>query len=170
MTLILNEASSFPWGAAATMATGALAVIAAWQIGSRQTLILKRQTRLAENDLKIQLFERRANCVNQMRTIVSSWWSNADLTAEERSELHSLMFEVQLLFPADVVSEIEEVVGDALQLNWKKGRSQTYYERGKEDKAKEFLEQVFEHEDKLMKLMPSVLEKLKAATRIDLWD
>jgi hypothetical protein len=48
-------------------------------------------------------------------------------------------------------------------------RPQIYHDRGKQDLASEKLQKSFVEEDKVMKIMLELLDKLIAYTRIDAW-
>ncbi len=69
----------FSWEAFATLVTSVLAVGAAWHVGRNQLEIQRRQVKLTENDLKIQLLEKRTECIVAMREISDAWTANLEL-------------------------------------------------------------------------------------------
>lgn len=170
VTLAVGEATQLPWGAMATMFAGSAAVVAAWWIGKRQTSILDRQSKIAEGDLKIQLFERRADCVSRMRILYTQYMRNGRFEPEELNELQKLMFDIQLLFPSEVVKAAEEMFDASSSSHWKGARAHYYHEAGKPDKAKQLLEESFKHDDTLFEGIPALFEELKEHTRLDVWD
>lgn len=158
------------WEAAATFFTGVLAVAAAWNVGRRQTSILDRQTRIAENDLKIQLFEKRSHCVGRMRELCSVWSEEGRLELDQMSEFQSLLFDVQILFPEKLILEFEEAFSSSLCAAQWHQRARYYHDRNNETKAQELFERACKHEDRANDLMPELLTRLKTHTRPDVWD
>ncbi|WP_397604035.1 hypothetical protein [Sphingorhabdus sp.] len=91
----LEWACELDWQAIATFVTGVLAVGAAFCVGRKQTKILDRQTELIENDLKIQLLEKRSTCVNSMRKIHFAS-KRGKLSDAEWREFYNLSLEATL--------------------------------------------------------------------------
>lgn len=75
--------TAFSSEAFATLATGVMAVGAALWVGWRQTGIQRRLVLLDENNLKVQLFDRREKCIAEMREIHAAWLSSATLNRED---------------------------------------------------------------------------------------
>lgn len=168
--------SAFSWEAFAALATGIMAVIAATYIGKRQLIlqenqleILSRQTRLTENDLKIQLLEKRTECVIAMREIVNSWARDARLDDDQISQFLQLLRKAELLFPKNLTDKIDDAVMAAMATELFARRSQRCLDEGDEPTSQEFLEKSFEHEDKLFKIMPDLLREIVSQSRIDAW-
>jgi hypothetical protein len=155
------------WDAVATFLVGIAAVYAAWKVGENQIEIQQRQTRLIENDLKIQLLEKRAACIDEMRQISDAWFRNADLSNEEWSRFLTLHDKAQLLFSPAVTKKLDEASTAIFHSKRNHSRSREYYKRSKGDKAEEFLEKAFAAENKAMEIMPTLLDELIRHTRID---
>jgi hypothetical protein len=162
--------SEFSWEAFATLVTGVLAVGAASWVGWNQLQLQKRQTRLIENDLKIQLLERRTICVGDMREIYWAWMRNAKLSDEEMHKFYKLMEQAQLLFPVRVTAKLDEAVSATFWAKQHLRRAYDFNKSGESSKADERLEQSFAEEDKVMKLMPELLNDLVDHTRVDAWE
>ena len=162
--------ASIPWDAVATFGAGLMAVFAAWNIGRRQNGILARQTIVAENDLKIQLFERRSACLNELRRLYYLHSTNGKLEIEDIRTFQELMFAAQVLFPIEIVSRFEETFSETHGAFQKHDRSQLYFKRGENERGEKFREEAWEHDDRVFKLLPELLEGLKAETRPDVWD
>ncbi len=80
-----------------------------------------------------------------------------------------MFFEAELLFSKEIVKEMDATLDG---LFWKEHwhrRSIDYYQQGKEGRAKEKLDQSFAEDDKVFKLMPTLLEKLKSQTHVADW-
>jgi hypothetical protein len=86
----------FSWEAFATLVTGLVAVGAAWQVGRNQIEIQKRQIKLTENDLKVQLLEKRSACIDEMREIADAWFRQASLSNEEWARFHTMFRQAEL--------------------------------------------------------------------------
>ncbi len=160
----------FSWEAFATLTTGVLAVgVAAW-VGFNQVKLQRRQTKLIENDLKIQLLEKRSKCVESMRKISSAWIAHMKLTDEEWLNFHALFREAELLFPPDVTKNLDQALSGIFWAKQHFKRSSQYYERGDTKQAEHRMDDAFAEEDKVMKIMPTLLNELIDHTRIDAWE
>jgi hypothetical protein len=162
--------SLFSWEAFATLLTGVLAVGAASWVGWNQLQLQKRQTRLIENDLKIQLLEKRTICVNDMRDIHYAWMRNAKLSNEEMFKFHKLMEQAKLLFPARVTQKLDEAVSATFWSEQLRRRAYDLSHTGDKASADSKLEQSFAEEDKVFRLMPELLGDLVEHTRVDVWE
>ncbi|MGB3470434.1 MAG: hypothetical protein WBA51_06415 [Erythrobacter sp.] len=158
------------WEAVATLATGFFAVGAAWKLGARQTAILESQSRIAEADLKLQLFDRRADCVSRMRELCSVWNENGRLQMEQATALQALLWDIKVLFPAEVVDDFGNLVQSSFTFILKLRRARYYSEQSNEDNKREFLDAAYAAEDEVNDLMPGLLSRLEKHTRIDVWD
>jgi hypothetical protein len=74
------------------------------------------------------------------------------------------------LYPPYVTKKLDEAVTGIVRSKLLHNRSQQYYQRSKEDKGEEYLELAFGEEDKVMKVMPGLLQELIDYTRIDAWE
>ena len=162
--------SQFSWEAFATLVTGALAVAAAWWVGRNQIKIQHRQIKLIENDLKIQLLETRTDCVNDMREIYHAWMQNAKLTLEEMYKFHKLLERAQLLFPPQISKKLDQAVTATFWAERHMHRAFDIDISRDQAKAHEKLEMSWVEEDKVMKLMPELLNELVEHTRVDAWE
>ena len=161
---------AFSWEAFATIFTGALAVLGAWTIADKQTKIQFLQYRLSETNIRIAVYEKRADCVSKMREIYSIWMRNARLTNEEWIEFRSLYYNAELIFSRDLSREIDEAL-DALFFSehWMR-RSRDYHLQGKADLAEQRMAESFEHDNKAFELMPNLLKKMKEEARLSDWE
>ena len=167
------DRSAFTWQAFATL----LAVVGATVVGWRQVGIAKlqaeisaRQAKIAETNLRIQLLDRRSDCVNRMRDIHGEWLQDSQLSDESRAIFRQLLFDSELLYSKSVVAEIEKAVGGVFGSKIWANRSRQYGEQGQEERANAMREKSFAEEDKVMEVMPELLNKLKAQTRVEDWD
>ncbi len=158
------------WQAIATLVTGVLAVGAAFCVGRKQTKILNRQTELIENDLRIQLLEKRSVCVTSMRKIHHAWHREMTLSDEEWREFYLLSQDVLLLYPKNVTKSLDDAMSAIFWAKQHYKRSEQYGEQGKVKEADERLEAAFAEEDKIMKIMPKLLDELIEYTRVDAWE
>jgi hypothetical protein len=162
--------SAFSWEAFATLTTGVFAVVAASWVGYNQVKIQKRQTQLIENELKIQLLEKRSICVTSMRKIHHAWHREMRLSDEERRELYNLSEDALLLYPTKVSKSLDEAVSAIFRAKHHYDRSERYRTEGKTKEADQDLDAAFAEEDKIMKIMPNLLVELIEYTRVDAWE
>jgi hypothetical protein len=158
------------WQALATFVTGILAVAAAIHVGRKQTEILNRQAKIAENQIKIELFGDRVACVKKMHDLYSMWNQDGRLKNEQIREFIDLFYDVELLFPKNIYKEMDEASLYILNIERYHRRASDYTEDRNEAKRKEFLEKAWAEEDKLSPILPQLFQSLKEATRIGLWD
>lgn len=161
--------SDFSWEAFAAIFTGSIAVMGAVWVGLKQTKILAQQSFLTETNLRIQLLERRSACIEQMREVVSEWQRDARLSPESMVKFQRAFQDGELLFSRAIAAEMEEALGGLfMTAHWQR-RSQYYYERGKETDGTLALEKSFAEDNKIFAIMPKLLEKLKAESRVSGW-
>ncbi len=163
-------ACDLDWQAIATFATGILAVCAAIYIGRKQTIIQHRQTILIENDLKVQLLERRSACVSAMRKIFYAWQANVRLEHQQWRDFYSLMDDVELLFPKEVYHDISKAVDGTLWSKRHYDLALLFHKDGKTDEAQKRVQQSQEQENRVHDVMPRLLEAMIRHTRIDAWE
>jgi hypothetical protein len=161
--------SAFSWEAFATLTTGVVAVAAAWWVGYNQVKLQKRHTTLIENDLKIQLLEKRSACVNSMRDILYAWQRNSRLSEEEWRTFYRLSQDAVLLYPKQMNNKLDQAVDGVFRAKHYYSRSQIYRENGDQSLVKENLQKSFDEEDKLMKIMPELLTEMIEYSRVDFW-
>jgi hypothetical protein len=159
----------FSWEAFATLMTGILAVGAASWVGWNQLQLQKRQTRLIENDLKIQLLDKRIVCVEQMREISDSWSRNTSFSNEEWAKFYLLFRQAELLYPPRVTKKFDDTMKAIFRQKQNNNRSQQHYQKSEENEGDKYLDQAFAEEEKIMKLMPNLLDEIIDDTRIDAW-
>jgi hypothetical protein len=157
------------WQAIATLITGFLAVGAAWKVSDKQTAILRRQSKIAETDLKIQLLEQRSRCVREMRQISTTWQMHGQLNHDEWRRFHALLQDCQLIFPEDVWNRMSEAVSGVLRINELHDRHERYQGRHS-DLAAEALDTAFAEEDKIIGMIPQIADDLVRHSKIDLWE
>ena len=150
--------------------TGVLAVGAASWVGWNQLQLQKRQTRLIENDLKIQLLEKRTACVRSMREIFYEWHAHVRLEHEQWRNFYNLMDEVELLFPKDVYDDIAKAVDGTLWSKLHYERALQYHGEGKTDIAQERSQKSWDEEENVSEVMPRLLNAMVRNTRIDAWE
>ena len=115
------------------------------------------------------MFERRSACITRMRDIHNTWMQNARLTKEQWLEFRSLYHESEMIFSRFLVAEIDASLDGLFWTeHWQK-RSFDEHERGLSEKADEYLRKSFEEDDRVFKLMPNLLEKMKAEARVADW-
>ena len=158
------------WQAIATFVTGGLAVGAAVYVGRKQTEIQRRQTILIENDLKIQLLDKRSACVSSMRKIFYAWEQKIRLSEDEWKVFYALSQDVILLYPKELTQKLDDAMSGIFWANQKYEQARLEHNRGNPEKAKERREAAFAEEDKVMKIMPDLLPELIDYTRVDAWE
>ncbi len=156
----------FSWEAFATLT----AVIAAGWVGLNQVKIQRRQTILVENDLKIQLLDKRTECVKSMREIHSAWITEKQLTHQERAKFRALFQEAELLYPSNVVRKIEEVMAGVSLAEISHNLSYHYEDIGELDVADEHSDRAVAQEKALFEAMPKLIQILVTNTRVDAWE
>lgn len=159
----------FSWEAFSTLMTGIAAVCAAAWVGWNQLQLQKRQTQLIEDDLKIQLLERRAACVSDMREIYWAYMRNAKFSEDEMFKFHKLLEQAELLFPPKVSSKLDEAIKAAFWSERHYRRALDLQNTGENAKADEKLELHFSLDDKVFQLLPELLHDLVLHTRVDAW-
>lgn len=161
--------SDFSWEAFATILTGIAAVGGAIWVGSKQVKLLDQQRIQTDTNLRIQLLERRGACISQMREVVNEWHREASLSPETWIKFRDAFLEAQLLFSTALVSEMDAALNG---LFWGKrwyDRAMDFHRRGKQAEADEKLSKSFAEDDKVFKIMPSLLEKLVAESKVSDW-
>ena len=159
----------FTWEAFATLLTGLAVVLGATVVGLRQTRILSRQIRLSETNLRIELLDRRANCISKMREIVSEWTRDARLSPESWSKFQAAFFDAELLFSKQLVAEMDQALGSLFWKEHWERRARDYFDRGNEEKANQKLEDSFREDDKVFAVMPQLLLKMNGESRTVDW-
>jgi hypothetical protein len=159
----------FSWEAFATLATGAAAVGAAWWVGRNQMDIQRRQIKLIENDLKIQLLEKRKACVESMREIHFAWNGQVELSDDQWRKFYLLLQDVELLFPPNIAQKFDLAVDATFWAKRHSARAFQYRKSGDDQRADERLEQSYAKEDQVMAIMPQLLNDLITQTRVDAW-
>ena len=162
--------SEFSWEAFATLVAGLAAVGAAWWVGRNQLEIQRRQTKLVENDLKIQLLGKRSTCVKEMRELFHTWNASNKLEHEQWRNFYNLMNEVELLFPKAVYEDISQAVDGTLWSRRHYERALQYYDKGKAEEAQEQQEKSWGAQDAVDEVMPRLLDAMISHTRIDAWE
>jgi hypothetical protein len=154
----------------ATFAAGLLAVGAALLVSQKQNKILIRQSKLAENDLKTQLLDKRLECLAILRPIVGHWSREARLGHDQIDSLIQLLHRTEILYPRELNSKIDAAIRFAIGAQLFGRRSTEYFDRGNETKGQEFLEKSFAEEDKLFENMQNLLGEIVDHTRLDFWE
>ena len=173
--------TEFSWESFAALFTGITAVGGAIYIGKRQTKIAERQTELlaqqAASDLKLrqqtlrmELLERRADCIQKMRRITDAWFADFTIDAAGRLELSELLEDAKLLYPDALVMEISDALSFASLEAFQSKTAEKYIDRGDQKLSQIWLEKSSKSDDKLEKVMRSLLGKMVAHTRIFDWD
>jgi hypothetical protein len=124
--------AEFDWPSFATLATGAMAVLAALVVGlkqthiaDRQTKILEQQTKLAELTLRHNLFEKRYVIYDATRHFLGEILSHATRPKNETQQRFiSALLESKLLFRPEVYEGLDAI--------WK--RATTFYVANSEEK------------------------------------
>ena len=150
------------WQAIATLVTGVLAVGAAFCVG-------RKQIKLIENDQKIQLLEKRSTCVNSMRKIHFAS-ERGKLSHDEWRDFYNLSLEATLLYPKDITRLLDEAVSVTFDATEYRRRSEQSRIDGNTKDAERRSQIADKAEDKAMKIMPSLLDKLIEYTRVDAWE
>ena len=157
------------WEAFATFSTGILAVGGAIFIGLKQTKLQHAQMQILETQVRIALFEERKACVDIMRRVYSQWMQNSTLSDEEWTEFRDVFQKSELLFSKSLSVEIEETITSTFWQRRHLARSHDLHQRGNEEDSIVYMRKSFEEDDKVFKLMPRLLEKMKHEARVSDW-
>jgi hypothetical protein len=168
--------TEFSWEAFAALVTGIAAVGGAIYIGKRQTKIaerqteiLNRQTLLSEQELRIQLLEKRAACVAAMRELVGEWNRRSRLSKEDINKFRRLSWDAQLLYPPEIAKKIDQAFSGTFWSKHYGEQANNLAKAGQSDRAMKHLEMSFEEEDKAMEVMPDLINDLVEHTRVAGW-
>ena len=158
----LEWACRIDWQAIATAVTGVLAVGAAFFVG-------RKQIKLIENDLKIQLLEKRSTCVNSMRKIHFAS-KRGKLSHDEWRDFYNLSLEAKLLYPEKITKLLDEAVSVTFDVTDYRRKSEQSRIDGNTKSAERRSQIADEAENKAMKIMPKLLDELIEYTRVDAWE
>jgi hypothetical protein len=158
------------WQALATLATGILAVGAAIWVALKQNDILRKQAQLSENDLKVQLLDKRIECISLLRPTVGHWSREARLDHDHIGALIEVLQKTEILYPSEINARISSAVSFAIGVRLFERRSREYFELGNDAKGNEFREKSWAEEDKLFEKMENLLDDMVKHTRIDFWE
>lgn len=129
--------AAFDWQSFATLATGTLAVGAAFLVGKRQIAIsekqaalLERQTRLEEISIRGELFDKRYTVFERARDYVMHVIHHAEVAeGEVRNSFLMAMNESRFLFAPSVHSKLEEIWDEAGKLAVLKAEMRSIYQK-----------------------------------------
>ncbi len=91
------------------------------------------------------------------------------LSDESWIKFRDMFYEAELIFSKELASELDGTLGGLFWKDHWQRRANRYHELGKEEKAKENLERSFAEEDKVFEIMPTLLDKLVAQSRVADW-
>lgn len=132
-------------------------------------MIGRRQLRIQETSLRVAMLERRSKCITEMREIHAEWFRDSRLSQETWSRFREVFWESELIFSKRLSKEIDETLGALFWMERWYQRAQYYQKAGNVDQAAKKVQQSFEEDDKVMRLMPTLLDKLKDQTRVADW-
>lgn len=108
----------FDWQSFSTLATGLLAVIAAWSVGMRQTAISEQHTKILERQLILNnsevrqaLFEKRYKVYDVTRRFIKASYANSlnDDNTDLQIEFINHMWESKFLFNESVFKYLDDL-------------------------------------------------------------
>jgi hypothetical protein len=111
----------------------------------------------------MELLERRADVLSKFRPLKFSWDRDAKLSHDEWKQLYHVSLEAQLLYPKSLTNELDEAMSEILRQN----RNLDRLSEHESDYARQELRKA---EDRLIAIMPSLLDKMISHTRIFDWD
>lgn len=167
----------FSWEAFATLSTGLATVAAAGVLGARQISIARRQTEISaaqsDNDVQLRLqelrmallYDRRA-CVSRMRDVAGNWMREGRVDSGDWEALREVLWDAQLLFSDALSDDIGSAFIRSKRANHWAKRARESNERGDAAAALESQQRKFTAEEKLQELMPTLLDRVIAETRI----
>lgn len=160
------------WQALATLATGGMAVCAALWVGKKQTEIQRRQTQLAENDLKIQLLDRRFECMEGIRQFRSAFMSptidGPRLSNQQSDDIRSTIRLAEFIFSASTVENIRKALHLIEQADHFRRKANTAQISNNTLAHQSALDQELACEQSLFDALPPLVDELVRAARIDL--
>ena len=170
--------SDFSWEAFATLVTGTLAVGGAVMVGLRQAKIAARQSeilaeqsaqqfRLGLQNTQISLLQRRSDCINRARELVGEWFTHGRIKPEQWTPMRELLWEAQLLFPEDIVTDIDSILLNVMKANRHSIRAESYHESNNEEKAQGQLEKAFDCEDAIHEAIEKIVPRMVKVAKID---
>ena len=110
--------TTFSWEAFAALATGLVAVIAAWRIGLKQIGIMDRQVASQELAVRIELYDRRYSVFDRARNFILRVMQHGDFITDVTAVSFQLaVVESKFLFCQPVYDGLNEIWKEACQLN-----------------------------------------------------
>ena len=169
------------WNDVATFLTGFAAVGGAVFVGRKQLQITKLQTaiqkdqaiddrKLRQQSIKLELLDRRQECISRLRKLDNQYKANASFTAEEFQILLEIIEQAILIFPADVTLDIGEIIFKENRKQSRLGYQARLRERGQEDEADRKLDEAFALESEVFDAIPKTLDRMVVVGRITDWD
>ncbi|MEK6541093.1 MAG: hypothetical protein AABZ45_03120 [Pseudomonadota bacterium] len=159
---------TWDWQASATLTTGILAVGAALWVGKKQTGIQRRQIQLAENDLKIQLLDRRFDCIERIRQIRSAYVGSSTLSVEQIVEFFEVIRLAELIFPVAAVDNLRRVSAQLAQVEHFRRMGDAAQSRHDETARQQAITQENESAMAILDALPSLVDELVIAAKIDI--
>lgn len=154
------------WGAIATLATGFVAVASATWVATWQTKILKRQTELALQTIRVDLLQDRKSLIVEFEELWFAWSASNRLNFDQTMSLYRISQHIRLIFPEAVHTDISKccsIFFRILRLFEAGQRSNVGSER-----QAELLEERFALEREAELLMEPLLDRLISLARVDI--
>jgi hypothetical protein len=105
-----------------------------------------------------------------MHELNNAWSMNLKLNNQQWSEFYILFREVQLLFLTKVLVKFDCVLVRMFRVQQHYKSSEDYRSRGDDLKGDMRQDSAMDEEEKVMKIMPDLLNDLIDYTRIDAWE
>jgi hypothetical protein len=172
--------SCFDWDAFSTLITGLAAVSAALFVGLKQSKIsgelknlqaqqVKDDLKLRKQTLRLELLERRSDSIQKMREISNTFLIEGSISREQWFELRTVLHQAQLLYPDNIVVDIEKALTASMKSQHYAQRAENYFQKQKDDEGQKQLTKQFEADDELFSVMPNLLDRMIAESRVFDW-
>ncbi len=169
----------FDWQAAATFATGILAVGAAMYVGARQTRISKHQVNiydlytrneliLRDLEIRCKLLDRRIECIDKIREIMHEIMIHGVENFRRLPDLFDAIRKAEFLFHTNAIENLRKTARDVEQAERERWLSKACEDRNDENGRVKHQTLEFEATDRIWDALPTLINDLIAAARIEL--
>ena len=147
------------WQAIATFFTGFAAVGAAFWIG-------RKQTRIQEASIRLQLLEHRRESIATMQDIEAEFWREGQLRPDVRQRFWRVYFDAELLFSRILASEMHAAISSSIKAEAFDRIARTHKEYGEDQAANKVLDDFFAEDERVFTILPNLLKKMQEEARM----
>ena len=159
------------WTAAATLATGVLAVWAARHVGKQQADILKQQNELKESEIKLALLDKRIEIIGKIEFFGDLLFpQGADVRREIDAveELIKAIRLAELTYPEELHSDLRSLIDRAIRFRSAHRKHNANFNGMKEEEIRQSVEALSNEGIAIGEAIGAVSRRLVAHARVDL--